>query len=47
MMLQNISSQRIIKDLEDELERTNNGVKFFKEENERLHTLLLNLTNSK
>lgn len=45
LTLENLGSRNEIKTLREELERTRNGIKHYQEENERLHTLLLNLTS--
>lgn len=45
LTIQNISNQRELEHLKDELERAQGGIKHYQEENERLHTLLLNLTS--
>lgn len=45
LTLQNIGNQKELEKLKEELEQVRGGIKHYQEENERLHTLLLNLTS--
>ncbi|MEG2707515.1 MAG: hypothetical protein RR968_00110 [Vagococcus sp.] len=45
LTLQNIGNQKEIEKLKEELERSQGNLNHWQEENERLHTLLLNLTS--
>lgn len=47
LTLENLSGRKEIDRLKEELEIARDGLKHYQEENERLHTLLFNLTNSK
>lgn len=47
LTLENLSGRKEIDRMKEELEIVRDGMKHYQEENERLHTLLLNLTNSK
>lgn len=47
LTLENLSGRKEIDRLKEELEIVRDGLKHYQEENERLHTLLFNLTNSK
>lgn len=47
LTLENLGGRKEIDRLKEELEMSRDGLTHYQKENERLHTLLFNLTNSK